>query len=77
MQVYYVEVLPFIAVPYTLTYTTSEPLEKGTLVAITVKNIPTQGLVKSVSTVPPPSKNTLLHQKEQTKNNISSHFFSS
>ena len=55
MQAYYIEVLPFIAVPYSLTYTATEPLTVGTLVDITVKNIKTKGLVKSVSTVSPQS----------------------
>lgn len=55
MQVYYIEVLPFIAVPYTLTYTASEPIAVGTLIDITVKNIKTKGLVRSVFTTLPQS----------------------
>ncbi len=55
MQLYYIEVLPFIAVPYTLIYTAKELVAIGTLVNITVKNIKTKGIVKTISTTPPQS----------------------
>ena len=49
----YLEVLPFVAVPHALTYTTCLDVQVGALVKIRVRNSITYGLVRAVSSVPP------------------------
>ncbi len=45
MPIYYVDVLPLIAVPYPLTYFSTDPLLPGTFVRVSVRNVSTFALV--------------------------------